>query len=196
MSFLLILIPITLGKLLFLCYTSLADRVRSKRTWYVQSTLAETRRLILSWFGITSLTLALQKTKQCTHLIVSDSSQVSKKVEYAIKWKLAVLSKDWLYRIESRNGWVDESHFALFDSVSAEIRESAAEIQSIYATAPHEVPSKSLAIKQGDSNLIVNSFDNFAYPEKTRSQPNGIFTDLCFATVGFTEKEVSQPTFM
>ncbi|KAL3896635.1 MAG: hypothetical protein SGCHY_003942 [Lobulomycetales sp.] len=138
-------------------------------------------------------------TKQCTHLIVANTtSDQSKKVEYALKWKLLVVSSKWIYAIDSKNAWIDESHYGLFDSVPPISRGDQGSEESQPAESSTAEPSKSIAIKQSmlDSKFISmeSSFpvlhiaataQTQASSKENHPESQGVFCGMHFASVGF-----------
>ncbi|KAJ3390545.1 DNA topoisomerase 2-binding protein 1 [Lobulomyces angularis] len=50
-------------------------------------------------------------TKNCTHLIAKTPS--GRKFEFAKKWKLSIVSLNWLLEVFQKNGWVEEAPFSL-----------------------------------------------------------------------------------
>jgi hypothetical protein len=131
------------------------------------------------------------QTKQCSHLIVSNGTQSSKKVEYAVKWKLAVLNADWLYKVDAGNAWVEERVYAVFGGVVEEENET----QTVLVEQTGAVePSKSVVVRKiGDE---MKSFEaRVEQSEEIATQAlEGLFSGIHFYCVGFNQEFVSEGT--
>jgi hypothetical protein len=103
------------------------------------------------------------------------------------------LDKEWLYKTDSLNSWLDESKYALFESMVAV---DAGESQTIIiaqtgVTGNEVVERKSLAIKSVvDENMHDSFVDEAVEVVQAITQNVGLFAGIHFSCVGFSPEFV------
>jgi hypothetical protein len=109
-----------------------------------------------------------------------------------VRWQLKVLDKQWLYKTDACNAWVEEAKYALFEpSVVDAVETQTVMIEQTGAEVTER--KKSMAIKSVGADLKL--FDSFGKQEQEEvevvTQSEGVFGGIHFYCVGFTADCVS-----
>lgn len=138
-------------------------------------------------------------SKACTHLITNGIVESNKKIEYAVKWKLSILSADWLIKIDRALNWVDESPYSThpsgcsFSQSSQETRFATQTQDSRIVTTQSNNESRTIQVR---SSRVTNSFLSASMAAFGQIGPkvektNGIFSGMVFCAVGFKSAQLS-----
>jgi hypothetical protein len=98
------------------------------------------------------------------------------------------LDKEWLYKTDSSNSWVEEAKYACFGSLVVDASESQSVlIEQTGAEVTAAVVKKKLTIKNVDEAMkLVDSFGGERQEEEVVTQSEGLFGGLHFSCVGFS----------